>query len=122
METKEICSTCGVVNELSSDTVKREIFRDKKKNLYTVTYYTCKCGANNVVQIDDKDTLKLYNELKKLIIRTYRKQKKEEAIPKKWKAKKDKIMLRMRSKRKYLLDSMRGIPVYRDKDNFTIIV
>ena len=115
MEIKRVCNKCGEVNTLSSETLLRKDVYDEYGKHYKIIYYKCeRCKEIVVLQIDDNETIKVFREFKKLLIKVARKNAKGETISPKDIRKKDKFMKELRSKRKILEELTSGKKMYAD--------
>lgn len=71
MKVMRICSKCKEHNVLQKDSVSSEMFQLMGNgNSIRIMYYECpKCHKMNVLQIDNDETLKTLEEVKKLFVK-----------------------------------------------------
>lgn len=121
MEVKNACRRCGEVNIVNSKNLISEDAWDLEGNYYKIMYYDCKrCKERIVLQIDDIDSLNLFREFKRLIIRVSRKQINHQTIGKKDIKKKDKYTRELKDRREKLKSKCEGIKLL-DKDKNIIV-
>lgn len=81
MEIKRVCKKCGEVFEIDSSNLIRKDVHDEYGNFYKLMYCDCvRCHTRDFVQIDDKNTLKEFKRLKKLIIEVAKKNVKGQTV------------------------------------------
>lgn len=120
METKAICEKCRKMVVLGESSLKQDFLWSDKGDRYHIIYYQCDCGHVNIVQIDDDRLYALYGDLKRLIVKAYKKSRKGETVPKKWQKKRERLNLELIRGRAELKEKLRGT-VFRKKDeNFSI--
>lgn len=103
MEIKRVCKKCGEVYEIDSSNLIRKDVHDEYGNFYKLMYCDCvRCHTRDFVQIDDKNTLKEFKRLKKLIIEVAKKNVKEQTVSPKDIKKKDRLMKKIREDREKL--------------------
>lgn len=109
MEIKRVCKKCGEVYEIDSSNLIRKDVHDEYGNFYKLMYCDCvRCHTRDFVQIDDKNTLKEFKRLKKLIIEVAKKNVKEQTVSTKDIKKKDRFMKKIREDREKLKEVCAG--------------
>lgn len=109
MEVKRVCKKCGEVNGVNSNNLKHLDVYDEAGTHYKIMFYDCeRCNERDVLQIDNEETMKIFRELKKLILKVERKRTKDETISQKEVKRKDKWMKELREKRERLNDLCNG--------------
>lgn len=109
MEIKRVCKKCGEVYEIDSSNLIRKDVHDEYGNFYKLMYCDCvRCHTRDFVQIDDKNTLKEFKRLKKLIIEVAKKNVKEQTVSTKDIKKKDRLMKKIREDREKLKEVCAG--------------
>lgn len=118
MKTENACKRCGCINTLdSSNLIRKDVYTAGKK-YYKVTYFKCKqCKDINVVQVDDVETINLYRDFKKLLVKVMKKRVKNETVSPKDVKKKDKYMKMLRAKREVLREAVDGLSLYDENGN-----
>lgn len=113
MKVNRVCRRCGEINEIDSSNLIRKDVYDENGAYYKVMYYDCKrCGERDAVQIDNMETLKMFSELKNLIIKVQKKKIKGETVSPKDIKKKDKLMKKLKEKRSELQKYCNGKKIY----------
>lgn len=109
MEIKRVCKKCGEVFEIDSSNLIRKDVHDEYGNFYKLMYCDCvRCHTRDFVQIDDKNTLKEFKRLKKLIIEVAKKNVKGQTVSPKDIKKKDRLMKKIREDREKLKEVCAG--------------
>lgn len=109
MEIKRVCKKCGEVFEVDSNNLVRKDVHDEYGNFYKLMYCDCvRCHTRDFVQIDDKNTLKEFKRLKKLIIEVAKKNVKGQTVSPKDIKKKDRLMKQVREDREKLKEVCAG--------------
>lgn len=109
MEIKRVCKKCGEVFEIDSSNLIRKDVHDEYGNFYKLMYCDCvRCHTSDFVQIDDKNTLKEFKRLKKLIIEVAKKNVKGQTVSPKDIKKKDRLMKQVREDREKLKEVCTG--------------
>lgn len=109
MEIKRVCKKCGEVFEIDSSNLIRKDVHDEYGNFYKLMYCDCvRCHTRDFVQIDDKNTLKEFKRLKKLIIEVAKKNVKGQTVSPKDIKKKDRLMKQVREDREELKEVCAG--------------
>lgn len=77
IETKKVCKKCGEVNKVNSENIKKIWLHTKDKETYVqVMYVFCeRCSEKIILQVDDKNTLKLKSKVIKEMLRGKNKDK-----------------------------------------------
>lgn len=118
MKTENACKRCGCINTLDSSNIIRKDVYTADKKYYKVTYFKCKqCKDINVVQVDDVETINLYRDFKKLLVKVMKKRVKNETVSPKDVKKKDKYMKLLRAKRAVLREATEGLSLYDENGN-----
>ena len=70
-KTEIICEKCGEVNEITQENIKTAwLHTEDKKTYVRVMYVFCKrCNEKKLLQIDDKDTIKLKDKTVKELLK-----------------------------------------------------
>lgn len=109
MEIKRVCKKCGEVFEIDSSNLVRKDVHDEYGNFYKLMYCDCvRCHTRDFVQIDDKNTLKEFKRLKKLIIEVAKKNVKGQTVSPKDIKKKDRLTKQIREDREKLKEVCAG--------------
>ena len=121
MKVKRVCRKCGEVNEVGSENLIRADVYDEDGTYYKIMYCDCKrCGERDVVQIDDMETLEMFRNLKKLILKVAKKNRKGETVSPKDVRKKDKWMKELRKKREILNDLCNGKKLFDENKKVVV--
>ena len=121
MKVKRVCRKCGEVNEVGSENLIRADVYDEDGTYYKIMYCDCKrCGERDVVQIDDVETLEMFRNLKKLILKVAKKNRKGETVSPKDVRKKDKWMKELRKKREILNDLCNGKKLFDENKKVVV--
>ena len=121
MKVKRVCRKCGEVNEVGSENLIRVDVYDEDGTYYKIMYCDCKrCGERDVVQIDDMETLEMFRNLKKLILKVAKKNRKGETVSPKDIRKKDKWMKELRKKREVLNDLCNGKKLFDENKKVVV--
>lgn len=121
IEVKRVCEKCGEINDVNSSTIKIEVAHTKYGNNMRLIYYTCKrCNENHVLQIDTKESLDIFNELKQMTIETAKKRMKGKEVSKKVIRKKDRLIKELNLLRLKANECFNGMTLY-DKNEKVII-
>lgn len=103
LSTKHVCTYCGRCNVISVNDIKQEQ-GTVKENGYELTYYKCpNCEKENVVQIDNYQSMDIRTKLIKLIVR-----KSGKSIKEVDRITKEKLESRLRETRRKLRESLKG--------------
>ena len=121
MEVKRVCKKCGKTNIVDGvNLMKGEVY-DDDGTFYKIMFVVCnRCFEKDVVQIDDVETLRMFRELKKLTIKTARKNLKGETISPKDIKKKDRLTKSLRKKRAELQKLCCGKKLYNENKKVII--
>lgn len=121
MEIERICNKCGEVNKLNERTVLHEDTWTNDREYVRLTYYRC-CRCKEVVplQLDNEETLQIFEEYKKLFKDALMKQIKKQTVGKKAIKRKDKLTKQLRNKRTELEEIHKGKKLY-DKNGKVFI-
>lgn len=115
MEVKRVCNKCGKTNMIDSTNLTKMEVYDDEGTFYKIMFIVCQnCFEKDVVQIDDVETLRMFRELKKITIKTARKNLKGETISPKDIKKKDKLTKSLRKKRAELQKLCYGKKLYNE--------
>ena len=121
MEVKRVCNKCGEVNSLDSKSLLKKDVHDEDKKRYVILYFECvRCKDVEVVQIDDNESIQMFNEFKALFIKTMRKRLKNETVSPREVKKKDKLTKRLNEKRKLLNEVSKGKTFYDENGKIFI--
>lgn len=103
LSTKHVCTYCGRCNVIAANEISQESGVAKESG-YEVTYYKCPgCKKENVVQIDNYQSLDVRTKLIKLIVRKSGKHIKEvDRITR------ERLESRLRETRRKLKESLKG--------------
>lgn len=113
MKVNRKCRKCGETIVIDSNSLIRKDAYDEEGKYYKIMYCDCEhCGERDAIQIDDMETIEIFRELKKMIIKTQRKKIKGETINPKAVRKKDKLMKNLRKKRELLQKECSGKKIY----------
>lgn len=121
IKTERVCRKCGEVNEINLNNLIVSDVYDEYGTHYRIMFYDCKrCGEREVVQIDSVKTLRIYRDLKKLILRTARKRGHGENIDDKAVRKKDRLMRDLREERESLQEMCRGKKLFDENKKVVV--
>lgn len=121
IKTERACRKCGEVNEINLNNLIVSDVHDEYGTHYRIMYYDCKrCGEREVVQIDSVKTLRIYRDLKKLILRTARKRGRGENVEEKAVRKKDRLISDLREEREKLQDLCRGKKLFDENEKVVV--
>jgi transcription initiation factor TFIIIB Brf1 subunit/transcription initiation factor TFIIB len=111
-KTEIICEKCGEINEITQGNIKTAWLHTKDKKTYVrVMYVFCKrCNEKKLLQIDDKDTIKLKDKTVKELLRG------------KNRARYESLNERLNNERKDLEDYLQGLDLFDENEKFFIKV
>lgn len=111
-KTEIICEKCGEVNEITQENIKTAwLHTEDKKTYVRVMYVFCsRCNEKKLLQIDDKDTIKLKDKTVKELLRG------------KNRARYESLNERLNNERKDLEDYLQGLDLFDENENFFIKV
>lgn len=111
-KTEIICEKCGEVNEITQGNIKTAwLHTEDKKTYVRVMYVFCKrCNEKKLLQIDDKDTIKLKDKTLKELLRG------------KNRARYESLNERLNNERKDLEDYLQGLNLFDENEKFFIKV
>lgn len=111
-KTEIICEKCGEVNEVTQGDIKTAwLHTGDKKTYVRVMYVFCnRCDEKKLLQIDDKDTIKLKDKTIKELLRG------------KNRARYESLNERLNNERKDLEDYLQGLELFDENEKFFIKV
>lgn len=111
-KTEMICEKCGEINEITQENIRTAWLHTEDKKIYVrVMYVFCKrCNEKRLLQIDDKDTIKLKDKTVKELLRG------------KNRARYESLNERLNSERKDLEDYLQGLNLFDENEKFFIKV
>lgn len=111
-KTEIICEKCGEINEITQGNIKNAwLHTEDKKTYVRVMYVICnRCNEKKLLQIDDKDTIKLKDKTIKEFLRG------------KNRARYESLNERLNEERKDLEDYLQGLDLFDENEKFFIKV
>ena len=113
MEIDYRCNVCRHIQTLNEYNVEKCDAYDDNGNKYRIVYYHCeKCGASIVLQIDNSETLSLFDEERKMYVNNMRYKLAYKTPPQKQKRKMEKLNKKLKRKREVLFLEKQGESFY----------
>lgn len=115
MEIKNICDSCGFVNTVNGNSIKKLDVKTESGDYLRLMYYKCEsCKKKVVVQVDNMETRKIFGDYRNLIAKCAVKRQKGETISPKDIRKKDKWEKDLKKIRDGLVSKYRGEKVIKE--------
>lgn len=116
MEVEYRCNNCRHTQTLNEINVIKCDAYDKEGNKFRIIYYCCeRCGANIVLQIDNTETIVMFDEERKMYINNMRYKLAHQTPSQKQKRKMEKLNKKLKVKREALFLEKAGQTFYEDK-------
>ena len=109
-KTEVVCEKCGEVNEVTQGNIKTAWLHTEDKKTYVRVMYVFWCNEKKLLQIDDKDTIKLKDKTVKELLRG------------KNRARYESLNERLDGERKDLEDYLQGLDLFDENEKFFIKV
>lgn len=120
LEIKQICFRCGEVNTVSIDNVSIKMVNcfDETGEKYRLMYYECeRCKNICVVQIDNKETLEIFENVRDLMFAVIKMRNAGKMPSRRMKRKRDKLDGLLNKKREELKELCNGKKMYDEDGN-----
>lgn len=112
------CNVCRHVQTLNEMNVEKCDTYDSDGNKLRMIYFICeKCGEGIVLQLDNNETIVMFDEERKMYINNMRYKLAHKTPPQKQKRKMEKLSKKLMSKRKDLFIKYSGCVFYDKKSN-----
>lgn len=106
MKVERICEKCGKM--VNVEFVKESIIESDDVGHLKVKYYECSCGANNIVQYDNKATEQMVKTSENILIDAIKKKAKGQTPSEKKKRKMESLNKKIKSMRDELFKKYHG--------------
>lgn len=116
MQVEYKCNVCRHIQTLDEYNVEKCDAYDEEGNKFRIVYFHCeKCGEAIVLQIDNAETLSLFDEERKLYVNNMRYKLSYKTPPQKQKRKMEKLNKKLKHKRETLFLEKIGETFYDKK-------
>ena len=121
LKVERVCNKCGEVNELKHRNVYKKDCYTETGEFVRVIYSKCeRCGEIDVLQVDSMQTIRIFNDYKKLLLNAIRKRQRGDSVSKKEDKKQKKLSESLKLKRNELAERCNGINLYDKNKNLFV--